>query len=163
MKKMLLTLPGLLFFLVQDVHGCFAIIHHVPADYTTIQSAIDASTNGDTVVVAPGTYFENINFKGKNIVLTSNFYLNGDTSFINQTIINGSQSVQADTGSCVIFSSGEDSTAVLMGFTITGGTGSAWLDMHGAGIYREGGGVLIDFSSPTVRNNKIIYNVANNS
>src|SRR5580765_239846 len=104
-----------------------ATIHHVPADFPNVQSAINASVGGDTVVVAPGTYYENINFKGKNIVVTSNYYLNRDTSFITQTILNGSQPVNADTGSCVIFSSGEDSTAVLMGFTLTGGSGSKWL------------------------------------
>lgn len=141
----------------------FAVIHQVPADFLTIQSAINASLSGDTVVVDPGIYYENIHFNGKNIVVTSHYYINGDTSFINQTIINGSQPSDADTGSCVIFSLGEDSTAVLMGFTITGGTGSGWLDAHGAGTYREGGGILIDFSSPTIRNNKIVYNQATNS
>jgi hypothetical protein len=140
-----------------------ATIIGVPTDASTIQSGINAAENGDTVVVSPGTYFENINFNGKNIVVTSNFYLGGDTSFISQTIINGSQPGNVDTGSCVIISSGEDSTAVLMGFTITGGSGTKWLDAHGAGTYREGGGVLIDFSSPTIRNNKIIYNAATNS
>ncbi|MEO6168718.1 MAG: T9SS type A sorting domain-containing protein [Chitinophagales bacterium] len=140
-----------------------ATIHSVPSDFSTIQSAINSAIDGDTIVVATGIYYENLNFKGKNIVLTSNYYLTGDTSFVNQTIINGSQPADADTGSCVIFSSGEDSTAVLMGFTITGGTGTVWLDAHGAGTYREGGGVLIDFSSPTIRNNRIIDNLATNS
>lgn len=140
-----------------------AIIHEVPSDFSTIQEAINAAVNGDTIVVATGSYYENLNFKGKNIVLTSNYYLAGDTSFINKTIINGSQPANIDTGSCVIFASGEDSTAVLMGFTITGGTGTVWLDAHGAGTYREGGGILIDFSSPTIRNNRIVDNLATNS
>jgi hypothetical protein len=140
-----------------------ANIHNVPVDFPTIQSAISSSANGDTVAVAPGIYYENINFRGKKIIVTSNYYLNADTSYINQTIINGSQPLSSDTGSCVIFCSGEDSTAELIGFTITGGTGSAWLDAHGAGTYREGGGILIDFSSPVIRNNRIIYNVATNS
>jgi pectin methylesterase-like acyl-CoA thioesterase len=39
--------------------------------YTTIQSAIDASTNGDIVLVYPGTYYENLDFKGKAITVTS--------------------------------------------------------------------------------------------
>ena len=97
-----------------------ASVLSVPANYSTIQSAINASINGDTIVVSTGTYFENINFRGKNITLTSLYYLNLDTSYISSTIINGSIPVNSDTASCVIFNSGEDSTAVLQGFTITG-------------------------------------------
>ena len=140
-----------------------ASVLSVPANYSTIQSAINASINGDTIVVSTGTYFENINFRGKNITLTSLYYLNLDTSYISSTIINGSIPINSDTGSCVIFNSGEDSTAVLQGFTITGGTGTKWTDIHGAGIYREGGGILIELSSPSILHNIINNNTAINS
>ena len=102
---------------------CKATIINVPANYPTIQAAILATANGDTVLVAPGTYFENLNFRGHKIVLTSLYYLNKDTSFIKSTIINGSQPSNPDTASCVIINSGEDSTTVLQGFTLTGGGG----------------------------------------
>ena len=47
-------------------------IHVGPGQpYTTIQSGIDAANTGDTVLVAPGTYNENIDFKGKGITVTS--------------------------------------------------------------------------------------------
>ena len=57
--------------------------------FTTIQSAIDGCNDGDTVVVQPGTYLENINFNGKNIVVGSLFMKTGDTSYISSTIIDG--------------------------------------------------------------------------
>ncbi len=64
---------------------------HVPADYTTIQAAIDAALNGDIVLVAEDTYYENINFKGKAITVASHFLIDGDKTHIENTIIDGSQ------------------------------------------------------------------------
>jgi hypothetical protein len=79
-----------------------ATVINVPADYSTIQEAINASINGDTVLVASGTYYENINFRGKNILLSSYYIFNEDVSYISNTIINGSQPVHQDTASCVL-------------------------------------------------------------
>jgi len=158
MKKLL---PVIIF--INLVLVAKAALITVPVDYNTIQQAINASSDGDTIIVLQGVYFENINFKGKKIVLTSLFYLYNDTSYISSTIINGSMPSQPDTASCVLMVSGEDSTTILQGFTITGGTGTKWLDEHGAGTYREGGGILIQYSSPVVRHNAIIYNSAVNT
>jgi hypothetical protein len=160
MKKIFFIIFILTFLGVTEA---YSNILHVPGSYATIQSAINSSSNGDTVLVEPGTYLENINFRGKRIVVTSRYYLNNDPTFINSTIINGSSPSQPDSASCVRITSGEDSTTVLQGFTITGGTGTKWEDIHNAGRYREGGGILIELSSPVIQNNIIINNQATNT
>jgi hypothetical protein len=136
-----------------------AFVIHVPGDQPTIQAGIDNATNGDTVLVAPGTYFENINFKGKNIVVASHYVIDGDLSHINSTIIDGSNPATSDTASCAVFLSGEDSTAVLQGFTITQGTGTHWIDPQFPGYtWHSGGGIFMFQSSPTIKNNYLINN-----
>jgi len=67
-----------------------AQIIHVPAEQSTIQTGINAACDGDTVLVAEGTYFENIRFKGKAITVASQFISSGDEAHINNTIIDGS-------------------------------------------------------------------------
>ncbi|MEW5702166.1 MAG: thrombospondin type 3 repeat-containing protein [Candidatus Zixiibacteriota bacterium] len=136
---------------------------NVPADQGTIQAGIDASSHGDTVLVAPGTYFENIRLRGKRITLTSRYVLASDTSFISSTIIDGSAPNHPDTASVILIMDGEDARTVVQGFTIRGGEGTRWNDEHGAGFYREGGGILCAFTSPTIRHNKIYANFVTNT
>lgn len=136
----------------------------VPSQYATIQSAVNASSNGDTVLVAPGTYMENVTLYGKRIVLASHFILEGDRSYIAATVINGSQPVHADTASVIRIVHGEDSTTVITGFTITGGSGTKWEDPLNPGyIWRGGGGIIILNASPVIRYNIIRSNSVNNT
>jgi hypothetical protein len=137
-----------------------ATIINIPDDYPTIQEGIDFSTDGDTVLVAEGRYYENMNFRGKNITVASNYILDDDPIHIINTVIDGSQPIHTDTASCLLIVSGEDSTAVLAGFTLTSGYGTIWQDIHNNLWYREGGGILIELSSPTIRNNIITGNEA---
>ncbi len=158
MKSCVMTLVvGLVLCPAWSAH---AVTRHVPADYATIQGAITAAVNGDTVLVAPGTYTENINYRGKNIVVASRYILTYDVSDIASTIINGSQPANSDTGSCVLMISGEDTTAVLEGFTLTAGTGTRFQDQSNFLYYVEGGGIIIENSSPTIAHNWIIGNQA---
>jgi len=72
----------------------FSDIIHVPDAFETIRSGINAASDNDTVLVAPGEYFENIELDGKTLTLASRFLTTGDTSYISQTIIDGNDSGQ---------------------------------------------------------------------
>ena len=132
----------------------------VPAKYPKIQTAIDSAVPGDTVLVAPGRYYENLRFKGKGIVVASQFARSRSAADIERTIIDGSRPAHPDTGTVVRFVNQEDSSAVLEGFTITGGTGTIWLDAKDLAYFREGGGILCELASPTIRHNHIVNNQA---
>ena len=82
--------------------------HLVPSEFATIQAAIDASSHGDEVFVSAGTYVENLNFNGKNIIVTS---IAGAESTIIEPESNS-------IGPAVIFENGESGTIELSGFTI---------------------------------------------
>lgn len=89
----------------------------VPEHYDNIQHAINSANNGQTILVSPGIYYENLNFLGKEISLISYFSITNDRCFIEQTIIDGNQN-----GSCILFVSGETENTLLQGFTITNGS-----------------------------------------
>lgn len=122
-------ISSILFLFLLATASTHGTIIYVPDDQSTIQAGIDAASNGDTVIVDAGTYTENINFTGKNIVVGSLFLTTGDTSYVSLTVIDGN-----GMGPVVNISNGEDSTATLVGFTIT--NGNAWLS--GGGISCEG-------------------------
>ena len=122
----------------------------VPGDYPTIQQAIQASDNGDVVVVGPGTYFETISFLGKNITVTSTDP--NDPDIVAGTVINGNNQ-----GSVVTFNSGETSEAVLTGFTITGGYGTSVSEIGNYIFW--GAGVFCYGASPTIKGNVITDNI----
>jgi hypothetical protein len=118
-----------------------ATIINVPADYSTIQQGINAGNDGDTVLVQPGTYVENINFNGHNIVLSSLFLTTGDPAYISSTIIDGDAA-----GPVILLVSGENENTVIAGFTIQNGfSGNA-------------GGIKCSGSSPQIHDNYIMNN-----
>ena len=121
--------------------------------YRTIQHAIDVSLDGDSVIVNRGQYPERISFLGKNIVVASTYAHDSDSMSIYQTIIDGDTALSplvGDTGSVVRLVNGEDSSAVLTGFTV----------QHGIGTNGYGGGVLVVEANPTIEHCRIVDNSA---
>lgn len=142
---------------------------YVPDDYSTIQGAIEEADFGDTIIVRPGTYVENVDFSGKSVTLISE--QGPDVTFID-----GNQA-----GSVVTFKSGELPYSRLEGFTIQNGN-----YLYGAGIFctdnsdpvitnnviknntvqynYDGGGIgCRNHSNPTITHNVITENYANNN
>ncbi len=136
--------------------------------YKTIQTGIISSINGDTVLVYPGTYYENININSRDIVLTSRFIESQDTNFIYNTVIDG-----GGNGSDITANNTEN--MVINGFTITGGYSD-----NGGGIQLndvkgqlsnlivtendadKGGGLGINQSEVVISNSIIENNLSSN-
>ena len=148
-------------------------------NFTTIQEGIDASVNGDTIRVYPGTYFENL-FIDKSISLVSNYEFSGDEQDIHSTILDG------DYQSSVIRLEGEETDLIyvyICGFVIQHGIG--WnavvnpLTKKGGGIRSEdvnlilkkntikdnrayqGGGLYLRRTYTNLIGNTIKYNASN--
>ena len=155
---------SVLTFLIFVVLPLAANTIHVPTDKPTIQAAIDAASDGDTILVSDGTYKENIDFKGKAITVKS---VNGPGT----TVIDGGA---LDT--VVKFSTNEGSSSVLDGFTIRNGAVNQSSTFSGSGIYVgnssptiinnivtanggcEGAGIDVQFGSPLIQGNTITHN-----
>ncbi len=106
----------------------------VPVDQPTIQAAIDAAAVGDEVVVSAGIYFENIVFRGRDIVVRSR-------GGVAATIIDG-----GGAGPVVTFTGGESQDCILDGFTLRGGVGVA-----AEGYVSVGGGLHVVGAWPVIR------------
>jgi hypothetical protein len=109
--------------------------------FKTVQKGIDAAFHDDVVVVAEGTYVENIHFRGKNIKLRSEDPL--DQGLVANTIIDGGVA-----GSAVTFGGTEGETSILSGFTIRNGSAD------------RGGGIAGNQTHATIENNVIAGNSA---
>ena len=89
----------------------------VPTDYSTIQAALDAALDGDSVVVEPGNYFESVVVPALSITLLSQ---SGDPG---NTILDGS--LNADSVAMVFFEGDFAGTRAIRGFTLTNSEGRA--------------------------------------
>jgi hypothetical protein len=110
-----------------------AAVRYVPADYATIQAAIDAATDGDSVLIAPGTYsgdgYTNVLLRGKRLVIS-------DQDPNAETLING-----ADTGRAFILQQGEPQGTQIMQLTFV------QCRAVGAG---DGGAIIVSDATVTI-------------
>ncbi len=119
-----------------------ALVRLVPQTYATIQAAMEAALEGDTVVVSPGYYPETLHFSGKNIMVES--AAPTDPAVVTSTVVDASGA-----GSVVVFSGAEAPTCVLRGFTLTGGVAA-----NGGGI--QGNGSLATLEGNLITGNRAL-------
>ena len=152
----------LITFLFSFLYGT---VINVPDDYPTVQEAINQASQGDSVIISNGVYFENLIlnkeiFIGSQAVFddlnTSNWYENSN---VNQTIINGSTLNDPLKRSCLVIRDG-DIAPVIKGLTFEGGVGTSMLvnecDLTRSEI--SGGAILIYDAYPTINHNRFINN-----
>tara|TARA_Y100001970_G_scaffold288299_1_gene415194 strand:- start:782 stop:4894 length:4113 start_codon:yes stop_codon:yes gene_type:complete len=145
---------------------------NVPSDYSTIQAALNTAEDGDTVLVAAGTYVENIIWPATNGIKLIGI----DES---TTVIDGGQNA-----SVIRFEDNEnfviDTTTIIQYLTITNGYAQGdWPAYYGGGIYCgtnaspklsnvsiinnhaywSGGGIYCESSDPVFVN----LNISNNT
>ena len=124
----------------------FGATINVPGDYPSIQEAVDASNDGDEIVVGPGTYTSTqdghvVDMKGKAVTLRS-------SDGAEATIIDGENARRG-----IAMFNYETAKTVIKGFTITNGTGVDY-DYNGNGnsdFWEDGGGgFLLKNADPTI-------------
>ena len=138
-------------------------VFYVPGDFSTIQEAIEVTSDGDMILVSPGVYVENISFLGKALHLKS-------TDGPEVTVIDGDR-----LSTVVTFNQGEGRESILEGFTIRNGE----VNFYGGGIRVfqaspkilfnvieenfacDGVGISSRFGSPLIQGNLIRYNERN--
>ena len=142
---------------------------NIPSDYTTIQEGIDASVDGDTVLIAQGTYYENLILE-KEIALASHA-INDDLGSdwldnvnIQETVISGAQDASDPyKGSCLVIRDGNIQPTII-GLTFQDGLGTS-MSINNCGLIqkeRSGGAILMYKAYPTIMYNRFINNGISN-
>ncbi|SVB51798.1 uncharacterized protein METZ01_LOCUS204652, partial [marine metagenome] len=137
----------------------FATTINIPSDYPTIQDGINASVDGDTVLIAQGVYDENL-LLIKEIVLSSHaVYDDLESDWQNNENIQGTIISGAHNGSCLIIRDGNIEPTII-GLTFQDGTGTS-MQVDNCNLFqqkRSGGAILIYNAYPTINYNRFINN-----
>lgn len=136
----LISASGILVVSSVAMSATWTVDDSEPADFATIQAAIDAASSGDVIVVGPGTYtsidYQVVDMMGKSVTLRA-------SGSVEETIIDGEGARRG-----ITCESGETTDTIIEGFTITNGKSS------------QGGGVFCFQSSPTLRNCDVVGNTS---
>jgi hypothetical protein len=116
-------------------------------DYTSIQPAIDVSVTGDTVLVSPGRYYENLE-ASIGIILASLYLTTNDPDYVHTTVIDGNR-----IGSCLTIESTLPDTIEIIGFTIANGNIAGY-------EYYAGGGLTVNDSAISIKETVIENNTS---
>ena len=172
----LLLLTSILYLLPSSLFPAILTVKQDgTGDFTIIQEACMAANSGDTVLVWPGTYYENILLEQfyNDITIASLYLTTQDESYIHNTIIDGNQN-----GSCIALRNTGQAEIVVCGFIIQNGSGYGENKL-GGGIYAKnassvsiisniiknntakgGGGILVNSSDLFLSDNIICHNRA---
>ena len=147
MVKKVVLLVFISFVSIGNCCGKFIVDDDAGGDFTSIQQAIEQAIDGEVIEIMNGTYYENLDLKGKAIVLTGT--VPADPNIVDNTIIDGGG---AD---CVIKCvTNEGPNTIITGLTITNG------NAENSYLSAKGGGIRCVNSSPTIRYCKIRNNTS---
>jgi nitrous oxidase accessory protein NosD len=104
----------------------------VPADFASVQAAIDAAADGDTILVSPGEYHERIDFRSKDVTVAS-------TDGAAATVLDGDS-----LGTVVVMNADPAESPTLRGFTVRNGRATFEDGYSGGGVKTSGGAAVIE-------------------
>jgi len=143
-----LVVLGSLWILLVSASQALATTWTIPNDFSSVQAAVDQASNGDTVLLSDGHYFERIVLASKIIVIASEYATDQDSSHISATILDGDSTVAgwSAQGAVISIDGGTNPSASprIVGLTIQNGFGNE----TGAGPGTSGGGVYIASGKP---------------